>query len=82
MFKLFYITPAQAKKTLDEFTQTNLKKLHQCIYKTMHNSYKKQKNKEHKFLIYRQKISPAGNPVHKYKDSTGRYIWFDPIIQL
>ena len=79
---ILYCSKINPKKTLDEFTQTNLKKLHQCIYKTMNNSYKKQKNKEHKFLIYRQKISPAGNPVHKYKDSTGRYIWFDPIIQL
>jgi len=59
-----------------------LKNLLKCIINTTHNSYKKQKNKTHKFIIYKQNISPSGNPVKKIKDSHNRTIWFDPITQL
>ena len=53
-----------------------LNKLLKCIYKTMENSYRKQKVKKHKFLIYRDKEA------YKYKDTKGRMVWYDPKIQL
>lgn len=64
---------------IKNLSPTHCKKLLQCIYAIMKKSYQKQLNNEpHKFLIYKQNISPLGNPVDKIKDKNKRTIWFVP----
>ncbi len=78
---ILFCAKIHPKKILENLTYQNKKLLHKCIYQTMQNSYSKQKQKEHKFLVYKQKLSPLGNPISKFKDSSGRYIWFDEKVQ-
>lgn len=79
---ILYCSKINPHSRIGTFSSNILKILKKCIYTTMLDSYKKQKEKKHKFIIYKQLISPAGNTVQKYKDSKGRTVWFDPIIQL
>jgi len=73
---ILYCAKIHPEKEIGSFTKKNIKKLLECIKKTMLSSYQKQKNKDFKFIIYKQDKSPKGNPISKYKDNKGRTMWF------
>jgi len=79
---ILYCSKINPKSKIKDLSTNTLEKLLKCIIKTMHESYSKQKQKNHKFLIYKQKISPIGNPVKKYKDTKGRMVWYDEKVQI
>lgn len=79
---ILYCSKINPHTKIGDLKKIFLKKLLKCIYKTMENSYQKQKERTHKFIIYKQTISPAGNQIKKYKDSKGRNIWWDEKIQI
>jgi len=75
---ILYCAKINPKTLIKKLNINTLKILLKCIVKTMTNSYKKQKDHSHKFIIYKQKISPLNNPISKYKDKKGRTIWYCP----
>ena len=72
---ILYCAEINPRSPISQINPIYRKKLLRCIYKTMHDSYKKQKSKTHKFIIYKQKVAPNGKPVRKYKDSKKRSVY-------
>jgi len=76
---ILYCAKIHPESEIGNIPPNILKKLLECISKTMHSSYQKQKTKkEFKFIIYKQPLSPINNPTEKYKDKYGRTIWYVP----
>jgi formamidopyrimidine-DNA glycosylase len=88
--KIFPETP------VSDLTNRQKRRLYECIYKIPRRSYdilskelKTISNTEtgdelksgNKFLVYKQKRDPLGNPVVRKKMKNGRSIWYSPKIQ-
>jgi len=79
---ILYCAKINPHSKIGNLSKDALNNLHKCIYKVMLDSYSKQKEKNHKFIVYKQYKSPVGNIIKKYKDKNGRMVWYDEKIQL